>query len=142
MKVLHLLQAKGADVVTIDPGATVAELVHRLAENNVGAVLVTGDGSTLEGIVSERDVVRSLHHDVDTLSRRVADIMTRDPDTCTHDSVTDDLMVVMTERRVRHLPVVDAGGHIAGIVSIGDVVKTRIGELEFEREQLQNYLQR
>lgn len=140
MKVIHLLQAKGADVVTIAPGASVADLVHRLVENNVGAVLVTADGSTLEGIVSERDVVRSLHRDVDTLTRRVADIMTRDPDTCTHDSVTDDLMVVMTERRVRHLPVLD-DGRIAGIVSIGDVVKTRIGELEFEREQLQNYLQ-
>ncbi len=141
MKVVHLLQAKGAAVVTISPAATVAELVHRLVENNVGAVVVTADGSTLEGIVSERDVVRSLHHDADTMNRRVADIMTRDPDTCTLDSDTDDLMVVMTERRVRHLPVLDEGASIAGIVSIGDVVKNRIGELEFEREQLQNYLQ-
>ncbi|HET9128122.1 MAG TPA: CBS domain-containing protein [Propionibacteriaceae bacterium] len=141
MKVVHLLQAKGAAVVTIGPDATVADLVHRLAEHNVGAVVVSIDGSQVEGIVSERDVVRSLHDDPDTLSRTVGSIMSRLPETCTPDSQTDDLMVVMTEHRVRHLPVVDASGRLAGIVSIGDVVKNRIGELEFEREQLQNYLQ-
>ena len=141
MKVVHLLQAKGAAVITIRPDATVADLVHRLVENNVGAAVVTADGSVVEGIVSERDVVRGLHHDPDTLSRRVDSIMTREPESCTPESHTDDLMVVMTEQRVRHIPVIDEGGRLAGIVSIGDVVKTRIGELEFEREQLQNYLQ-
>ena len=141
MKVVHLLQAKGAAVVTIGPDATVADLVHRLAEHNVGAVVVSTDGARVEGIVSERDIVRSLHDDPGTLSRTVGSIMSRLPETCTPDSQTDDLMVVMTEHRVRHLPVVDASGRLAGIVSIGDVVKNRIGELEFEREQLQNYLQ-
>ena len=141
MKVVHLLQAKGAAVVTIAPDASVADLVHRLVENNVGAAVVTADGSSVEGIVSERDVVRSLHKDPDTMLRRVDAIMTREPETCTPESHTDDLMVVMTEQRVRHLPVIDTSGRLAGIVSIGDVVKNRIGELEFEREQLQNYLQ-
>jgi CBS domain-containing protein len=139
MKINDVLRGKGAEVVTISPDATVRDLLALLAEHNVGALVVSGDGSAVAGIVSERDVVRLMHSDADALAAPVSSIMTAEVHTCTPDDHIDDLMRLMTEKRIRHVPVV-VDDRLSGIVSIGDVVKTRIGELEFEREQLSNYI--
>ncbi|HZO63586.1 MAG: CBS domain-containing protein [Kribbellaceae bacterium] len=139
MKINDVLRGKGTDVVTISPDATVRELLALLAEHNVGALVVSSDGASVAGIVSERDVVRHLHRDPDAFNTPVQSIMTAEVHTCDTDAHIDDLMRLMTEERIRHVPVV-VNGSLHGIVSIGDVVKTRIGELEFEREQLSKYI--
>jgi CBS domain-containing protein len=140
MRINDVLNAKPShEVVTIGPDALVRELVGLLAQHNVGALIVSSDGSAVEGIVSERDVVRRLHDDADVLDRPVGRIMTTQVRTCEgHQSVTE-LMQLMTEHRIRHVPVVTDGA-LAGIISIGDLVKHRIGELEFERDQLDSYV--
>ena len=140
MKIGDVVHSKPSqDVVTISPDATVRDLVALLAEHNVGALVVSEDGATVAGIVSERDVVRRLRSDESVLDAPVSVIMTSEVHTCSaQDSVTE-LMQTMTEHRVRHVPVV-AEGRLTGIISIGDVVKSRIGELEFERDQLDHYL--
>src|SRR5690606_10199328 len=109
------------------------------AEHNVGALVVSNDGTHLEGIVSERDVVRRLARDEGVLDATVASIMTTEVHSCAGDDSVPELMQTMTERRIRHLPVLE-GDTLAGIISIGDVVKSRIGELEFERDQLDSYV--
>jgi CBS domain-containing protein len=140
MRIVDVLNAKPShDVITINPEASVRELIALLAEHNVGALIVSSDGSTLEGIVSERDVVRRLHDDDAALDGTVSSIMTAVVETCDENSLLDDLMKTMTERRIRHVPVVK-DGTIAGIISIGDVVKHRIDQLEFERDQLDSYV--
>ena len=140
MKINDVLHAKAShEVVTIRPDATVRELVSLLAEHNVGALVVSDDGERVSGIVSERDVVRRLHADAAVLDRLVSDIMTSDVRTCAGGDALTDLMQTMTEHRIRHVPVV-ADGRLTGIISIGDVVKNRIGELEFERDQLDSYV--
>ncbi|WP_328991927.1 CBS domain-containing protein [Kribbella sp. NBC_01245] len=139
MKINDVLRGKGNEVVTISPEATVSELLALLAEHNVGALVVSADGRSVDGIVSERDIVRLIHRDPDGLRAQVATIMTAEVHTCDPDTHIDDLMRLMTDRRIRHVPVV-IDGSLSGIVSIGDVVKTRIGELEFEREQLSKYI--
>jgi CBS domain-containing protein len=119
---------------------TVRDLVAMLAEHRIGATVVSADGGTVDGIVSERDVVRALAaRGAAVLSERVADIMTAEVQTCKPDASVNDLMRTMTEGRFRHVPVV-VEGRLSGIVSIGDVVKTRIGELETERESLERYI--
>jgi CBS domain-containing protein len=139
MRITDVLRGKGSDVLTIGPSATVAELIALIAGRNIGALPVV-DAGRLVGIVSERDVVRRLH-DVGTalLERRVAEIMTTEVTTCRPDDSVVDLARIMTERRFRHLPVV-VEGRLCGIVSIGDLVKARIGMLEVEREQLASYI--
>lgn len=127
------------DVVTVGPAATVRELIALLTQHNVGALIVSTDGSRMEGIVSERDVVRRLHEDAAVLDATVDSIMSTQVRTCEGASTVDELMQVMTELRIRHVPVL-ADGKLTGIISIGDVVKSRIGQLEFERDQLDNYL--
>ncbi|RYU09988.1 CBS domain-containing protein [Nocardioides iriomotensis] len=140
MRIHEVLSGKGSqDVVTIKPDATVRELIALLAKHNIGALVVSTDGSTVDGIVSERDVVRRLHELEAVVDLPVSDIMTADVQTCTGDASVHELMKVMTERRFRHLPVV-ADGRLTGIVSIGDVVKHRMSELEFERDQLDHYV--
>jgi CBS domain-containing protein len=138
-----VLQSKRAGgrsgVVTIGPDASVADLLSLLAEHNIGAVVVTTDGSTAAGIVSERDVVRLLQRDPGGLSSTVDSIMTTDVASCGPRDSVNELMRMMTDRRIRHVPVVD-DGRLVGIVSIGDVVKSRIEQLEFEREQLESYI--
>lgn len=138
MKVSEILAGKGSDVVVIGPDATVAELVGLLNQHNLGAVVVSEDGSRVSGIVSERDVVRHLG-DSDPGSAPVSSIMSADVWTCAPEDSVSELMALMTERRVRHVPVL-ADGALGGIVSIGDVVKSHVGELEFERDQLQGYV--
>ncbi|GAB3739357.1 CBS domain-containing protein [Microlunatus parietis] len=139
MRVSDILRGKGSAVATIGPSATVAELLARLAEHNIGAMVVLApDG--IAGIVSERDVVRRLH-DVGggLLERPVAEIMSTDVATCAPDDAVDRLNAVMTDRRIRHLPVVQ-DGRLVGIVSIGDVVKVRMRELQDSTEQLEAYI--
>ena len=140
MRIHDVLRSKGDTVVTVRPEETVATLLGLLAEHGIGAMVVSSDASTVQGIVSERDVVRRLQeHGPALLDHTVGDIMTSEVHTCTPDDAIDDLMRVMTDRRVRHIPVV-VDGHLAGIVSIGDVVKYRIDELTSERDQLSAYI--
>jgi CBS domain-containing protein len=140
MKINDVINAKPShEVVTIGPDATVRELIALLAEHNVGALVVSDDGERVTGIVSERDVVRRLHTDTGVLDTTVSEIMTADVRTCAGDDGLTDLMQTMTQHRIRHVPVV-ADGRLTGIISIGDVVKSRIGELEFERDQLDSYV--
>jgi len=140
MQIGDVLKAKPShEVVTISPEAGVRELVAKLAEHNVGALIVSTDGTTLEGIVSERDVVRHLHHDGTVVNNTVAAIMTAVVETCDQDTDVHELMKTMTERRIRHVPVVH-DDRLVGIISIGDVVKHRIDQLEFERDQLDSYV--
>ena len=140
MKIKDVIQHKGNQtVVTIGPEATVRELVALLAEHNVGALVVSEDGERVAGILSERDVVRRLHRDATVLDHAVSSIMPAEVRTCGGDDGLTELMQTLTEHRIRHVPVV-ADGRLTGIISIGDVVKSRIGELEFERDQLDHYL--
>jgi CBS domain-containing protein len=142
MRIREVVAAKGSQkVVTVPPSATVAELVALLAEHNVGALVVSPDGAAVAGIVSERDVVRRLADMPDVLGATVESIMTSDVHTCALSDPLDDMMSVMTERRIRHVPVVENGA-LVGIVSIGDVVKHKIDTLEFERDQLDSYVHR
>jgi CBS domain-containing protein len=139
MRIADVLRNKGNTVATVGPSVTVAELLGVLAEHNVGALPVV-DGDRLIGIVSERDVVRRLHDGgADLLSSVVADIMTAGVTTCSPGDDVESLAAVMTSGRFRHLPVV-VDGRLAGIVSIGDIVKARIDLLVSEREQLQSYI--
>jgi CBS domain-containing protein len=139
MRIKDVLHTKGDMVVTVAPEASVRDLLSLLAEHNIGAVVVSADGSSVDGIVSERDVVRALVRGVEILDSAVTEIMTAEVRTVALDDTVDGLMRLMTEHRIRHVPViVDDGLH--GIISIGDVVKSRIGELEFERDQLTSYV--
>ena len=139
MRIADVLRRKGTAVATVRPDATVVELLGELAKHNVGALPVVDSGNLI-GIVSERDVVRRLHAGgAATLDARVADIMTTDVSTCSPSDDVGDVAAVMTSRRFRHLPVV-VDGELAGIVSIGDMVKARIDLLESERAQLQRYI--
>ena len=140
MKIGDVLNAKPeSGVVTITPDAGVRELIAKLAEHNVGALIVSSDGETVEGIVSERDVVRHLHHDGTVINNTVGAIMTEVVETTAPDSTLDELMEIMTNRRIRHVPVVK-DGVLVGIVSIGDVVKHKMSQLQFERDQLDSYV--
>ncbi|MDX2379996.1 MAG: CBS domain-containing protein [Acidimicrobiia bacterium] len=142
MNVQSILSAKGSAVATIDATSTLAQATASLRDHGVGALVVSAGGGTIEGILSERDVVRALAaHGGGTLGRSVSSAMSTDVVTCRANDTIDELMAMMTARRFRHLPVVDDVGVLAGIVSIGDVVKLRLGELESENQQLFDYIQ-
>jgi CBS domain-containing protein len=141
MRVKDVLRNKGPVVVTVRPDITCRALLALLAERNIGAVVVSEDGVTVGGIVSERDVVRRLNDRGDTvLDGPVSDIAVWQVSTCGLDDHVDELCTTMTQRRIRHLPVVDHG-RLVGIVSIGDMVKSRIDQLEFDRQNLIDYVQ-
>jgi CBS domain-containing protein len=140
MRINEVLAAKSSQaVVTVRPEATVRELIGMLAEHNIGALVVSVDGSRVDGIVSERDVVRRMLDNPDLLDSPVSSIMSTDVRSCAVSASVDEVMGLMTERRIRHVPVVK-DGRLTGIVSIGDVVKSRMSELEFERDQLDSYV--
>ena len=140
MRINQVLAAKAIQkVITVSPDATVREMLEMLAEHNVGALVVSSDGKGLDGIVSERDVVRRLTGNENLLEASVSSIMTTDVEICHGDHPVTELMQVMTEKRIRHVPVMD-GDEIVGVISIGDVVKNRMQELEFERDQLDSYV--
>ncbi|WP_141013954.1 CBS domain-containing protein [Nocardioides sambongensis] len=142
MHIADVLKAKAIrHVVTIRPEAGVRELIATLAEHNIGALVVSGDGTAMDGIVSERDVVRHLHHDGTVINNHVGAIMTPVVQTCSPADELDAVMQVMTEGRFRHIPVV-TDDELVGIVSIGDLVKHKIDQLQFERDQLDSYVHR
>ena len=141
MKISDVLRNKGSEVITIKPDETVAGLLGLLAEHSIGAVVVSTDGSSVDGIVSERDIVRHLHSTgTSVLEAPVSRIMTSEVTTGSADDNIADLAGTMTEMRVRHVPIVDADGKLAAIVSIGDIVKHRLSELQSERDQLRDYI--
>jgi CBS domain-containing protein len=140
MLVRDVLSAKGTEVVTIRPSATVTEIVGALAEHRIGALVVIDEAGAVVGIVSERDVARGVHsHAAGVLERSAADIMTSEVRTCRPEEPVRELAKAMTDGRFRHAPVV-VDGALSGIVSIGDIVKSRIDELETEQDQLVGYL--
>ncbi len=147
MKISQILATKSTGTITIAPDANVTELLRLLAEHRIGAVIVSGDGTHIDGIVSERDVVRAMAADPDAGTtggvrpKPVSAIMTAEVRTLGPDDTVDDAMQVMTSSRIRHLPVVD-GDELVGIVSIGDVVKARLAALEDERAALVDYVTR
>jgi CBS domain-containing protein len=140
MRISDVLRVKGNQVVTVTPDTTVRRLLAVLAEHRIGAVVVSGDGRSVGGIASERDIVRALaRRGAAVMSEPVTAIFTAEVRTVTPETPLEDVMRLMTELRVRHAPVV-ADGVLAGIVSIGDVVKNRIDELETERSALTGYI--
>ncbi|MGH3414980.1 MAG: CBS domain-containing protein [Actinocrinis sp.] len=141
MRVRDVLTHKGGGVVTVRPDATCRDLLGLLARHNIGALVVSPDGITVAGIVSERDVVRRLHdRGAAILDGPVSEIATFQVRTCDPEDPLDELRATMTQHRIRHIPAV-ADGRLVGIVSIGDVVKSTISELEDERQHLIDYLQ-
>ena len=139
MLIADILRRKGSSVVTISSNAPVSEMVASLAEHKIGALVVVDDDRTV-GIVSERDVVRRLHRvGAQVLELPVSELMTTDVISCEPTDSVDQIGAAMTEKRIRHLPVLDKG-ELAGIVTIGDVVAARIADLEQTRGQLESYI--
>jgi CBS domain-containing protein len=140
MNVETILRNKGGWVTTIRPSATIAEAVDMLNRERIGALVVSEDGERVDGILSERDIVIALAEDgASLLSRQVDAIMTRRVVTCEPGDTVQELMAEMTNRRIRHFPVV-TDGRLCGIVSIGDVVKNRLDEVEFEAKSLRSFI--
>lgn len=140
MTVASILRQKGGEVVTAPAETTVGDVAGLLGQHRIGAVLITGPGGSIEGIVSERDIVAGLAKaGAEVLGRPAGEIMTRDVHVCDPDDSIYEIMNVMTEQRIRHLPVV-VEGKLSGIVSIGDVVKQRIAEVEFEADEMKRYI--
>ena len=132
MKISEILTEKGTMVVSMRPDETIEILAHKLRQENIGAIVVSADGKSLDGIISERDVMRGLtRHGGAILQLKVAQLMTATVVTCGPDDTIKTAMQLMTQRRMRHLPVVD-GDRIVGIISIGDVVRRRLDEMELE----------
>ncbi len=141
MLVRHILQDKGRVIIAIAHGATMGEAARLLAEKRIGAVIVTRESDGLAGILSERDVVRAVAADGPlALDRMVSVYMTRDVATCGETDTVQDLMEMMTRGRFRHVPVVDCDQALCGLISIGDVVKTRIAETQNEANSLRDYI--
>ena len=142
MQVSVLLQSKGSEVVTVPPDRAVGEVLRVLADRRIGAVVVSSDGAAVDGVLSERDVVLGLStFGPDVLDRPASALMSADVVTCQPDTTIEHLMATMTDRRVRHVPVV-VGGSLAGLVSIGDVVKQHIAVLESESQAIRDYIAR
>jgi CBS domain-containing protein len=141
MLIQRILSTKGGEVLTVTSATSIVDAVAVLTEHRIGALVVSDDGGiSAAGILSERDIVRALGSDgAEILGRSVADLMTTEVYTCGPDATAEDLMGLMTEHRIRHIPVL-AEGKLAGIVSIGDVVKHRLGELETETRALHDYI--
>jgi CBS domain-containing protein len=140
MTVNDILLLKGSQVLTIEPNATLAAAVELLAARRIGALVVTGAGDRIIGIISERDIVRMLDEKgAAAMSATVADAMTRKVVTCTQNETIAEIMGRMTTGKFRHVPVAEQG-RLVGIISIGDVVKARLGELEREHEALRDYI--
>jgi CBS domain-containing protein len=140
MNVETILRNKGSRVATIRPDATIADAVDALRRERIGALIVSEDGESVDGILSERDIVIALADSgTNLLSRTVDEIMTRNVLTCAPSDTVGALMAEMTNRRIRHFPVV-ADGRLCGIVSIGDLVKNRLDEVEFEAQSLRSFI--
>ena len=141
MRISDVVKSKGSQVITVRPEDTVAHLLKVLADHRIGAVVVSGDGASVEGIVSERDVVRHLQSSgTSVVDGPVHAIMTREVVTCEPSLSVEELEASMTEHRIRHVPVV-VDGALTAIVSIGDIVKHHMDQLRHERDQLVGYIQ-
>lgn len=140
MLALEILELKGSDVATITPDRTIADALAELKERRIGALVVSSDQHTVTGIISERDIMLGIaDNGAAALDVSVAEMMTTDVLTCSRDTSVEELMDLMTKRRFRHVPVVE-DGQLVGIVSIGDVVKSRVDQLETETEDLVDYI--
>lgn len=141
MIVQQILTSKGGgSVVTVKPSVTIAEVTHLLAEKRIGGVIVTESGTTADGILSERDIVRALSHRGNAILTDTAEsMMTRNPVCCERSDTADEVLRRMTDGRFRHMPVVDKG-QLIGIVTIGDVVKARLSQLSMERDALEGMI--
>jgi CBS domain-containing protein len=140
MQVAQILKTKGSAVTKVTPGTTITETVRTLSRRRIGAVLVEGADGEVAGILSERDIIHGLaEHGARLLEMQVAALMTKNVVSCTPEHTVDEIMREMTNRRIRHLPVLD-NGKLIGIVSIGDVVKSRLEELSAESDMLRNYI--
>ena len=140
MNVKAILTAKGGDIVCIEPSADLAAAVKLLSTHRIGAVVIRGAGGRLGGILSERDIVRAIsEHGAAALTLPVSQVMTRNVATCGEDDSIASIMERMTEGKFRHMPVL-AKGELIGLVSIGDVVKQRVGEIEQESEAMRDYI--
>jgi CBS domain-containing protein len=141
VQISQVLRRKGHEVATIDAGESVRTALAVLAEHRIGALVVSADGTRVDGILSERDIARGLHErGAALLADPISSVMTAEVHTCSPTASVHELAQTMTDHRVRHVPVVD-GGRLIGIVSIGDVVKARLDELEAERASLVDYIQ-
>ena len=140
MNVISILRQKGRAVTTASPNATLLEVANKLAAKRIGAIVVIGAGGEVAGIISERDIIRALATSgAECLTRPVAETMTKQVVTCQETDTLNELMAMMTERRFRHLPVVTDGA-LVGIVSIGDVVKHHVAEVEMEATAMRDYI--
>jgi CBS domain-containing protein len=140
MNISIILADKGTNVVTVAPDHSVKELLALLSLHKIGALVVSTDGNTIIGIVSERDIVRALAGSDSIMDEPVSKIMTSEVFVAPFDAKIDDLMNVMTSKRIRHIPITSDSGELMGIVSIGDLVKARLNELETERAALMDYI--
>ena len=140
MQIAQLLESKGSFVATVRPDATVTDVVKELTDRSIGALVVTDEGDSIAGIVTERDVVASIaRFSAAILDEPVRKIMSTEVHTCSSEDAVESLMATMTDQRIRHIPVVD-GGRLSGIVSIGDLVKARMDELERDRDALEHFI--
>lgn len=139
MIIANILKVKGRNVSTARPDDTVQEIANRLAQRKIGAIVIVGDGGAVSGIISERDLIRVIaQHGAKALQLQIADVMTKDVVVCTEQTSVDEIMELMTRGRFRHLPVIEHGA-LVGIVSIGDVVKHHIAEVELEVSAMRGY---
>ena len=140
MDVATILRSKGSEVTTAPPETSVADIAQILKGQGIGAIVISSDGAQVHGIVSERDILRALaDHGAEILDREVSEFMTAGVFTCSPEDRVNDLMAIMTERRIRHLPVT-VDGELTGIVTIGDLVKHRLDEIEREADALRSYI--
>jgi CBS domain-containing protein len=141
MNVEHILANKGREVCTITPEATVSDALHRMRDEKVGALVVSADGDRIAGIISDRGIMWALaDHGTKVLSASVDSVMTEKVFTCSRDDQVSAIMALMTKRRIRHVPVVEQDGRLCGMISIGDVVKQRLEEIQSEADALREYV--
>ncbi|WP_334147500.1 CBS domain-containing protein [Hyphomicrobium sp.] len=140
MNVASILKSKGRAVTTLRPNATLLDVTKKLGPKKIGAVVVVGENGQVAGIISERDIIRAIsEHGASALGMTVSEVMTRSVVACHETSQIDELMEIMTNGRFRHLPVIEDDG-LVGIVSIGDIVKHRVAEVQMEVSAMRNYL--
>jgi CBS domain-containing protein len=141
MNVEHILARKGREVKTIRPNVSIAEALRRLRAEGIGSLVVSENGTNLAGILSDRDILDAIaDHGIDVLGESVRSVMTEKVFTCSREDRVSALMALMTNRRIRHIPVVEKDGRLCGMVSIGDVVKQRLDDIQSEADALREYV--
>jgi CBS domain-containing protein len=141
MNVEHILASKGREVKTITPDASGEDALHRLRAERIGALVVSTDGARIAGIISDRDILNAIaDHGTEVLGKSVGSVMTEKVFTCSRDDRVSTIMALMTDRRIRHVPVVEEDGRLCGMISIGDMVKQRLDEIQSEADALREYV--